>query len=408
MPRLKKDNIAIIVAALLIVAYIIFQFYSVSHIEIETQTATLSTVYEKIDATAIVVRDEHAIESKSSGVTVPCVNDGDKVKVGGNVAMNFASSNSAESYSKYAEIKRQLKYYENLEEMTVGQVASVEMLDGDIADRVDDYVRACENSAIESVPSKGSEVNDSILRRQMLIGENVDLVSIIQSLRQEADSIGTSKPDSYIKTDVSGVFTSYSDGLEKAVDYSKAEELTIDDIKNISKEYDSKSADSEKYLGKLITSYKWYFMCVVGADEVKDLEDGDKVEIALKDSGDTVLKMQIVSGAQPQVGAKETALILKSSEMNSALATLRKENIEIRIRSKEGFKVPASALHVENGKKGVYALISSQIRFREAEVIYSDDDYVLLNFDPDNKDGIRLYDKIITQGKGLSDGRVYT
>jgi hypothetical protein len=31
MPRLKKDNLAIIIAALLIVAYIIFQFYSVSH-----------------------------------------------------------------------------------------------------------------------------------------------------------------------------------------------------------------------------------------------------------------------------------------------------------------------------------------------------------------------------------------
>ena len=69
MQKLKKDNIAIIIAVLLIAAYIIFQFYTVSHIEIETQIATLSTVYEKIDATALVLRDEHAVESTGGGVT---------------------------------------------------------------------------------------------------------------------------------------------------------------------------------------------------------------------------------------------------------------------------------------------------------------------------------------------------
>ena len=55
--------------------------------------------------------------------------------------------------------------------------------------------------------------------------------------------------------------------------------------------------------------------------------------------------------------------------MNSKLATLRKEEIEIRTGSLEGIKVPAEALHVNNGKKGVYVLVSSQVKFRETEVI---------------------------------------
>ncbi|MBR3149637.1 MAG: hypothetical protein IKF64_05650 [Eubacterium sp.] len=407
MPKLKKDNIAIIIAALLIIAYIIFQFYSVSHIELVTQTATLTTVYEKIDATAIVVRDEHTIQKSSSGVTVPCISDGDKVKVGGNVAMNFSSSDAAERYSQYTAVKEQLAYYENLESMTVGQVASVETLNSEIADKVDEYVRTVSNQGAQYAADKGNEINDSILRRQMLIGENVNLVSIIQELRQQAEQLSTAKPDGYIKTDESGVFTSYTDGFEKAVDYEKAESTTVEQIKSAVKEFDTRKNENEN-LGKLVTSYKWYVMCVVSADEVMNLEDGDKVQVALKDGDDTVLTMQIVSGAQPEVGAKETALILKSNMMDSKLASLRKENIEIRISSKEGIKVPASALHVEKDKKGVYALISSQIKFRQAEVIYSDDDYVLLKFDPENKDGVRLYDKIIIQGKELSDGRVYT
>ena len=242
----------------------------------------------------------------------------------------------------------------------------------------------------------------------MLIGENVDLMSTIQDLRQKSQKLGVSKPDGYITTDKSGVFSSYTDGYENTIGYDNAENMSIKDVKSALKKFDSPSTDKKKHLGKLVTSYKWYFMCVVPSENVKNLDDGYSVDVALKGSADQVIKMTIVSGANPAASEKETALILKSSTMNAKLATIRKEEIEIRINSKEGIKVPASALHVENGKKGVYALISSQVRFREVEVIYSDEDYVLLDYIPDNNKGIRLYDKIITQGKGLSDGKVYT
>ena len=408
MPKIKRDDIAIGIAVVLILAYIIFQFYSVSHVELETQTATLTTVYNKIDATAIAVRDEVVIDSSGSGVTVPCVSDGDKVKVTGNVAMTFTSADAAEKYSQYADISEELEYYENLESMTVGQVANVETLDSEIGNRTDEYIRTISHKNTSSVDKRSEDLNESILRRQMLIGENVDLVSTIQDLRKKSQKLGVAKPQGYIKTDKSGVFSSYTDGYENTINYDNAESMTLKDIKSTLKKFDKPSGDKGNHLGKLVTSYKWYFMCVVPAEKVKNLEDGYTVQVALKGSDDQVINMTIVSGAAPAASAKETALILKSSAMNAKLASIRKEDIEIRIDSKEGIKVPASALHVEKGKKGVYALISSQIRFREAEVIYSDEDYVLLEFNPDNNNGVRLYDKIIRQGKGLSDGKVYT
>ncbi len=408
MPKLKRDNIAIIVAVVLILAYIIFQFYSVSHVELETQTATLTTVYDKIDAVAVAVRDESVINTSASGVTVPCLADGDKARVKGNVAMTFSSADAAEKYSQYSDIQEELKYYENLESMTVGQVANVETLDSEIGNRADEYIRTVSRKNVGGVAQRSADLNESILRRQMLIGENVDLMSTIQDLRQKSQKLGVSKPDGYITTDKSGVFSSYTDGYENTIGYDNAENMSIKDVKSALKKFDSPSTDKKKHLGKLVTSYKWYFMCVVPSESVKNLDDGYSVDVALKGSADQVIKMTIVSGANPAASEKETALILKSSAMNAKLATIRKEEIEIRINSKEGIKVPASALHVENGKKGVYALISSQVRFREVEVIYSDEDYVLLDYIPDNNKGIRLYDKIITQGKGLSDGKVYT
>lgn len=407
--KLKKDSIAIIVAVVLVFVYIFYECYSVTHIEFKTETAVLSTVYEKIDATALIVRDEHTVNGASGGVTVPCISDGDKINVGGNVAMTFSSSDDAENYAKYEDIQEKLKYYENLESQSVGRAASVESINSEIENNADSYIRAVSSGDTSRINDAGAKINDSILRRQMIIGENIDLVSIIQDLRQQSESYSSSaKPTGYITTDESGVFSSYTDGFESFVDYEKADEMTIDEINSALQTVSSPNREKSNYFGKLVTSYAWYFECVVSADEVKGLENGDKVQVALKDNDSTVLTVQIISGAEPKIGEKETALIMKSSTLDSKLASIRKEDIEIRTKSYEGIKVPTSALHVSDNKKGVYALISSHVKFREAEVIYSDEDYVLLSFDADNPNGIRLYDQIITQGKELEDGKVYT
>jgi putative membrane fusion protein len=408
MHKLKKDNLAILIVVLLVLIYVFYECYSVTHIQLETQTATLSTVYESVDATALIIRDEHTVSNSTSGVTVPCLNNGDKINVGGNVAMTFSSNDDASAYSKYSELESELEYYENLESQTVGQAASVESINNEIDDDIDSYIRAIASNDTTSVSSAGSTVNDSLLRRQMIIGENVDLVSIIQDLRKQVESYSSNtKPADYITTDESGVFTSVTDGYENLIDYSKIDSLSIDDVKAALDKVDT-SVDTSSNVGKLVTSYDWYIATVVKADDVKNLKNGSKVNIALKDNGDTVLKVKIVSGAEPDAGEDETLLVMKCNTLTAELATMRKENIEIRYDSYDGIKVPASALHVVDGKKGVYVLISSQVKFRETDVIYSDDDYVLLSYDSDDSDGIHIYDKIILRGKDLQDGKVYT
>ena len=53
-------------------------------------------------------------------------------------------------------------------------------------------------------------------------------------------------------------------------------------------------------------------------------------------------------------------------------------------------------------------MVSYKIEFREIEILYSDDDYAVVKYEPEKKDGIRLYDQIIVEGKDLYDGKVYT
>lgn len=401
----NKGNWLIISVIVLIVLFVVIQFYKVTHIELKTQTATVSTVYDKVSSEALFIRDESVVEKAATGVTVPCFEDGDKINVKGNVAMQFSSSKAAANYSKYTNLTNQIKYYQTLEAQTVGQSANLETINEDIEQKVINYADGvCKNK----IGDTAEELDSVLVRRQLIIGEDVDLLSIIENLRDKRNSYSSfSKPDKYIKADESGVFSSYTDGYENIIDFDKAEETSVKEFKSALKAVD-KSQDVGNNIGKLVTSYTWYVQTLVSTDAIKNLENGDYVNIVLKDDVSREFKAEIVSGADVSLGQKETLLILKLNEMDADIAKLRKAEIEIRRKTYEGIKIPSEALHVVDGKKGVYVLIASQIKFREVNVIYSDDDYVLAEYDESNTDSIHLYDKIITQGKDLKDGKVYT
>lgn len=401
----NKGNWLIISVVVLIVLFVVIQFYKVTHIELKTQTATVSTVYDKVSSEALFIRDESVVEKAATGVTVPCFEDGDKINVKGNVAMQFSSSKAAANYSKYTDLTNQIKYYQTLEAQTVGQSANLETINEDIEQKVINYADGlCKNK----IGDTAQELDSVLVRRQLIIGENVDLLSIIENLRDKRNSYSSfSKPDKYIKTDESGVFSNYTDGYENIIDFDKAEETSVKEFKSALSAVD-KSKDVADNVGKLVTSYTWYVQTLVSTDTVKNLENGDYVNIVLKDDSSKEFKAEIVSGADVSLGQKETLLVLKLNEMDADIAKLRKAEIEIRRNKYEGIKISSEALHVVDGKKGVYVLIASQIKFREVNIIYSDDDYVLAEYDESNTNSIHLYDKIITQGKDLKDGKVYT
>ena len=401
----NKGNWLIISVVVLIVLFVVIQFYKVTHIELKTQTATVSTVYDKASSEALFIRDESVVEKAATGVTVPCFEDGDKINVKGNVAMQFSSSKAAANYSKYTDLTNQIKYYQTLEAQTVGQSANLETINEDIEQKVINYADGlCRNK----IGDTAQELDSVLVRRQLIIGEDVDLLSIIENLRDKRNSYSSfSKPDKYIKTDESGVFSSYTDGYENIIDFDKAEETSVKEFKSALSAVD-KSKDVADNVGKIVTSYTWYVQTLVSTDTVKNLENGDYVNIVLKDDSSKEFKAEIVSGADVSLGQKETLLVLKLNEMDADIAKFRKAEIEIRRNKYEGIKIPSEALHVVDGKKGVYVLIASQIKFREVNIIYSDDDYVLAEYDESNTNSIHLYDKIITQGKDLKDGKVYT
>lgn len=407
--KIPGDIVAIILVLALIGGYIFYGCYSALNVDVETITAVKSTVYEAIDAQALVIRDEHTVSGSSGGVTVASVNNGEKVKAGGNIAMVFSSEEDATKYSSAQELQNQLSYYEELETQASGTVTDVEQIDSDILSDVNSYIRAVGNGRYDSLLEYSDDLNERFIRRQLTIGEKIDFSHVKSDIKNQLDEINVStcSPVDYLTTEESGIFSSYTDGFESIVDYSKATEIDAATLKSCIEKVSESENDSSSF-GKLITSYEWYFCCVVPSKDTVKISDGDTLNVTLK-SSDDILKCQVISGADPDLNTEETVLVLRCSDMNSRIASMRLEDIEIRYSEYEGFKIPASAVHVDdNGEKFVYALISNTVEKRSGEIIYSTKDYVVFGYDAQNSDSIRYYDQIITKGTDLHDGKVYS
>ncbi len=407
--KIPGDIVAIILVLALIGGYIFYGCYSALNVDVETITAVKSTVYEAIDAQALVIRDEHTVSGSSGGVTVASVNNGEKVKAGGNIAMVFSSEEDATKYSSAQELQSQLSYYEELETQASGTVTDVEQIDSDILSDVNNYIRAVGNGRYDSLLEYSDDLNERFIRRQLTIGEKIDFSQVKSDIKNQLDEINVStcSPVDYLTTEESGIFSSYTDGFESIVDYSKATEIDAATLKSCIEKVSESENDSSSF-GKLITSYEWYFCCVVPSKDTVKISDGDTLNVTLK-SSDDILKCQVITGADPDLNTEETVLVLRCSDMNSRIASMRLEDIEIRYSEYEGFKIPASAVHVDdNGEKFVYALISNTVEKRSGEIIYSTKDYVVFGYDAQNSDSIRYYDQIITKGTDLHDGKVYS
>lgn len=405
--KIKKGNIMLAILFAVVVIWLVVEVCGVVNVDYETTTATQSEVYEEVDAKALFVRNEHIIPNDSGAVTVPYVSNGEKVKAGGKVAMVFSSEDTAKNYLNYINLERELNYYKNMQKSSVGQVTDVESLNKEILSNVNNYIRSNFEKDFNSSKNYADDLNEDLTKIQILTGENIDFGTIINELNSKIEDISPefSKPNSYVYSDASGTYSFNTDGCESFINFDILKDLDVNSLNNYIEKVSK--AKPTKDAGKIVNDYDSYICVTLDTKIVKKLKQGENVKITLKNSDD-VLNCTVYSDTKVPVGQKNQVVIFRCNEMNSKISSLRVEDISIRINTYKGIKLPISAVHYnDDGETGCYALVSSVCEWRKADILYKDDNFVVLSFNPEEKGGIKLHDEIITKGKDLHDGKFY-
>jgi len=403
------------VIIVLVLFYIGFQVFQITYNPIKTITATKETVYDSISKDAIFIRDEQVITATKSGTMVYDVKDGSRVEKGGTIANVFASDAEANSYAQLSDIEKQITYYENILLQNAAGSATLEVIDSNIDNSVNDYVRALAAGDLDAVEQLNGNLIDNINNRKVTIGESIDVNSILNELYAKRKNLQSkiAKKDA-VMAEEAGYFVSSVDGSEGVVDYKKATELSVSNINSIIKNSESKK--TKNAVGKIVKSFDWYIACNVDRNEIMDIKLNSPVTVSFPQSDVGELAASVEAINADAENANKVALVLKLGNMDEQIAKMRAGKVEIRFNKYEGIKIPNDALRAvttkdkETGEektvKCVYVLSGNLVKLKFVNIIYTGKDFVIAKSNTTQTGYVRLYDRIIVKGEDLSDGKI--
>lgn len=406
LDKLNKSQIKYIVYSLIgifIIIYFINQVVQMNSVPYKTELALNRDMQSIIKTEAFIIRDEVYITTDNSGGTVVSIaEDGKRVSRGDDVAVVFPNSKSAASYVRMNELQKEIEYYSQLKNRVgIGTNAP-----SSYSKLIDD---ACINFITTSRETIGSEfddaltdLRDAITARQLAVGTELSVDAKLAELQAELISVNNGAVEyKTISAPNSGYYIGSVDGYEKNVDYSKVTSLSCQDIESLL--ISEKQKTPENVMGKLVDEFDWYFVCTVPYNESGKIQVGKSVKVNIPNTAVGTINCTIMHKGEKEDDS--VAVVIKCNLMNRNLANLRIHDIEIIVDDYVGIKINNDAIREVDGEKGVYVQRGNIIQFRKINIIYSAEDYSVVESVADSA-YLQQYDSVITQGVDLYDGKV--
>ncbi len=407
MKNKTVKKIGMILAIVLVIgffsSYIIYHLVNQSNTEIKTEFALKETVYKTINTNCFVVRDEKFIKSDAVGTTVSFATNGERVARGDTVSVVFNSAEDAAAYLKAKELKKSIEHFEELSGQANFQPLNINSLTKKISNELNEHLEAVESRSFSKASTSIEVFRDSVTGKQIATGKILDFSDKLSSLTEEYNALNSQDLDyTEIKTDDAGYFISGSDGYEKVLNFSEIDNLTVKDVKKALK---SKPENiNSDVVGRTVSSFKWYIACVIDSDKIVDISFDKKIYINFPEAG--VERLPVTLYKIGDRNEKETIVLFCCDEMNETLSNFRIENIEIITDEYTGYKISNTSIRTVDGQQGVYIVRGNLMGFRKIKVIYTNDDYSIVD-NPDNSSSyIKLYDKVVTEGVDLYDNKL--
>lgn len=407
---LKQTASALI--SLAIIFYILLQLVLSVGDTVETENAMLQQAELKTELTAYLFRDETVLDSGSSGTHSFLVEDGEKVTRGDEVCVTYSEAEDADAQEKIKELKQRI---EILEKSGVGNgytISDHKIIDNNINDLVLELVKGLSGGGYDTAVRAGNDLLVQENRRLALTQTIKDYSMQISACRTEIARLEATftgeKHTSFASVD--GYYYSTVDGYENTFNTDAVLSLTLDSFDEIV----SSGADNtltENSAGKIVTSAYWYIACKTTRAEFGLYTVGNNYTVTFPYSSDIKCDMKL-SKVITQTDTDDIILVFSTKTIPPELNFTRRQTVNVVKETYTGLRVPASAVRVLDGERGVYVLDGNTVVFKRIDVLYEDNGvYICALPDEDHKayvseTKLSLYDMVIVSGTDLYVGKV--
>lgn len=373
--------LAIFLGTLILVGSFVFLNYNSD----KNVIVTVKTVSESFETTGYLVKNETVIDLSGGAFVRFYVDEGERISARSNIASVYDSESDGNILSEIYTIDEKIKSLRD---------EYVSLTRNDVV-KIETYI----DSDIDSLQSQNYNGN---LSESLLIGGRLNtLFNIKHSGKAGGDDeekalmkeraalearLSSAKYD--IKADDSGIFVGKTDGYEGIVDFSRAKEISVSEFDALTNQ---KQEENTKQC-KIVDNYSWLIMCKVPSDYMVKANVGKKVKM-ITDSGEDISgRIEYIS--VPEDG--ECVLTLSSDRDFSGIGRERFVELKIVFSEYSGYVIPSKAFHLYENKYGVFVERGNSLVFKETEVIYSDEEYAVVN--PGGRTEVKLYDNVLIEG----------
>ncbi len=422
----KTVVIMLCIAGAIVLAYAVQGIYFSYTGSVETEYIFETVDKQVVTAQGFVVRDENRtvngknisiLEKGEERAYVPIVSDSASVAKEQTIAISFENEQDAKAYNESLALEEKIDHLVSLQNQGNVSHINVMTLNSEISSAVNEYMKIIESGDYSGLDDAVRTVSYKLTTRQLATGAKLNLSPLISEYKKQKKNllktIGTKRN---VNTEYAGYFVSTVDGFESVADYKSIAEGKID-TEGVEKLLESEGTKTENAFGKIIGQHTWYFVCNLPLNESFSDRTGYYVNVSFPDKGIYDLPMSVESVSSR--AGDSVAVVLKCTSMNRDISALRKERAQITVKTFSGLRISNEALTAdENGTEGVYTLNGQRVAFKPVNIIHYGDNYVIATaVTYYNDDGsvdyyktaeaeIKAFDRVITRGRNLSDGKV--
>ncbi len=287
-----------------------------------------------------IIRDEKVLSGKNyKNGLVEIKKEGEKVSKGDNV-FRYYSNNENSLTEKIAKLDEEIQ--EALEGQTNVYSADIQLLDKHIEEELGKMLNT---NNIKEIGEYKSAISEALIKKAKITGELSPSGSYISKLIEERRKYEEelNNGQEFVKTDMSGTVSYRIDGLEEVLSPNNFDNID----EKLLEGYNLKTGQmilESKEQGKVVNNYECYIVVFLKSDDAKNIEIGKSVTLRTSDSNE--ISAQIEYKREESDG--NVMLVFKINKDVEELISYRKISIDVIWWSKEGLKVPNSAIIQEN------------------------------------------------------------
>lgn len=401
----RWTSLIIIVLSLFVFVFFIGQVFFADGGKVTTETAYTYSMTEDVPFEGVFLRDETVVYSSGGGVLDYEHSDGSKVGKSSVIARRYRSEADIERRREIEEINEQIDVLTDAQKLAGTDNNQLENISSQINERHSTIIGSLIEGDYSSAQAQETAILGVLSKREISRGDVSSYEGRIAALRSRASQLEAmlSGDVTDIYADGTGYFVSNVDGYESKLSMADSETITADEIDSI---VDKPNLGTNSgAVGKLIADYRWRVAAVISSDKLFGCYEGSTVTLRVR-SDPTPIEAEIVSITDTGRNDGTAVYVFECDTLTSSVVSGRTAQFKYIINSYGGLRVSRSALRFnENQERGVFVVVGGKLVFKKINVEYWGDDYLICTQE-DDSDYLKLYDRIVTEGKDLYEGKV--